>query len=256
MNNRSSNQQCEHRELRKWCDDDGFVRWLCVEPKCDFEIYEPPDETQPQTLEAWVNEVCPDCKGERLKGDCPTALRAKLRELTSGEMQSVETTAPRSVMSEDGRVEMRMLADGLPRETPRTYFHECQHFVGYTPESNYRCQKCSGIVETTDRPPMRTALEFIRDGQIPRGMSPALFADRVLRFVDGGLGLGLGTELTSPGTRKGFESPLPPPSPEEPSETNNLKCVSAGCTNDCEKGNPYLCAEHARSPLNGPREQK
>lgn len=38
-------------------------------------------------------------------------------------------------------------------------------------------------------------------------------------------------------------------SPLEPSETNNLKCVSAGCTNDCEKGNPYLCAEHARSPL-------
>ena len=35
--------------------------------------------------------------------------------------------------------------------------------------------------------------------------------------------------------------------PEEPSEANSLKCVSAGCANNCEKGNPYLCAEHARS---------
>jgi len=36
-------------------------------------------------------------------------------------------------------------------------------------------------------------------------------------------------------------------SPEEPSEANSLKCVSAGCANNCEKGNPYLCSEHARS---------
>ncbi len=41
----TSKHQCEHFELRKWCDDDGFVRWLCTEPKCDFEIYEPPVET-------------------------------------------------------------------------------------------------------------------------------------------------------------------------------------------------------------------
>jgi hypothetical protein len=47
----SSKQQCEHRELRKWCDDDGFIRWLCVEPKCDFEIYEPLDETTGNDVE-------------------------------------------------------------------------------------------------------------------------------------------------------------------------------------------------------------
>jgi hypothetical protein len=35
--------------------------------------------------------------------------------------------------------------------------------------------------------------------------------------------------------------------PVEPSEANSLKCVSAGCQNNCEKGNPYLCSEHARS---------
>lgn len=28
--------------------------------------------------------------------------------------------------------------------------------------------------------------------------------------------------------------------------TNSLKCVSAGCENNCERGNPYLCSEHAR----------
>lgn len=41
----------------------------------------------------------------------------------------------------------------------------------------------SSAVEPGDGPPMRTALELIRDNQIPQGMSPALFADRVLRVA-------------------------------------------------------------------------
>ena len=36
-------------------------------------------------IEAWFNEICRGCKCEGLIGDCPTSLRAKIREMISVE---------------------------------------------------------------------------------------------------------------------------------------------------------------------------
>ena len=38
-------------------------------------------------VEAWFNEICPRCKCEGLIGDCPTSLRAKIREMLSVETE-------------------------------------------------------------------------------------------------------------------------------------------------------------------------
>jgi hypothetical protein len=105
----SSKQQCLHRELRKWCDDDGFVRWLCVEPKCEFEIYEPPDETQPavsrqqlrialQEMVAYADDLhgpnaC-DCDPSVGLAECAVCLARKAL------LPADETTPPQQLQTE------------------------------------------------------------------------------------------------------------------------------------------------------------